>query len=155
LQLTDAQQAQMSSAREEMLNDAAAKAARTISKTDPTVTAEQRDKARATVEAATTRLHERVAAILTPEQKTLIEKVNAAYAAAVDDAGVIYADKFASTKSEELRKRIQEEKNRDIEEQFLQKLDGLLTPPQKEAVKRAAEQEEQRAANAPAKKPGI
>lgn len=148
LQLTDAQKTQIAAARDEMANDEAVKAARGLSKNDPSVTPEQREKARTAMEAANTRLNEKVAAILTAEQKTLIEKINAAYAAAVEDTGVVYADKFSSTKVQELRKRIQEEKNQDIEEQFFHKLDAILSPAQKEAMKRAAEDEEQRNAKA-------
>jgi hypothetical protein len=129
------------------------KAARRISKSDPGVTAEQRDQARVTMEAATRRLGEKVAAILTPGQKELIGKINAAYAAAVEDTGIVYADKFASVKADEAaRRRIQQEKNEDIEEQFLHQLDGILTAGQKEAMAGAAEAEEERRANATATK---
>jgi Spy/CpxP family protein refolding chaperone len=155
LQLTDAQREQIAAAREEMANNEEVKAARGIPKSDLNVTAEQRDKARAVIEAAATRLHEKVAGILTPGQKELIEKINAAYASAVEDVGIVYADKFASVKADEAaRRRIQDEKNQDTEEQFLHKLDGILTPSQKEAMTHAAEEEEQRNANdAAAKKP--
>jgi Spy/CpxP family protein refolding chaperone len=149
LGLTDAQVQQIAAAREEMSNDEAVKAARSIPKSDPNVTAEQREKGRAAMEAASARLREKVAAILTAEQKTLIEKINAAYASAVEDTGVVYADKFASVKADEAaRKRIQEEKNQDIEEQFFHKLDALLSPSQKEAMKRAAGEEQERNAKA-------
>jgi NADH dehydrogenase/NADH:ubiquinone oxidoreductase subunit G len=149
LQLTDAQKEQIAAARSEMANDEAVKAARGISKSDPSVTTEQREKAHAAIEAATARLREKVSAILTPGQKALIEKINAAHAAAVEDTGIIYADKFASVKADEAaRRRIQEEKNQDIEETFLHKLDALLSPAQMEAMKRAAADEEQRSAKA-------
>ncbi len=96
LQLSEPQKQQIAAARDEMANDEGVKAARAISKSDPTVTAEQREKARAIVEAASARLRERVASILTPEQNALIEKINAAYMAAVEETGIVYADKFAS-----------------------------------------------------------
>jgi hypothetical protein len=153
LGLTDEQREQIAAARDEMANDESVKAARSISKSDPSVTAEQRDKAHAAVEAATTRMREKVAAILTPPQKELIGKINAAYAGAVEDVGIVYADKFASVKADEAaRRRIQDEKNQDTEEQFLHKLDAILTASQKEAMSRAAEEEEQRRANAPVTK---
>jgi hypothetical protein len=154
LELTGAQKEQIAKAREEMSNDEGVRAARSISKSDPSVTAEQREKARAAMEAAMVRLREKVAAILTAEQKALIDEINAAYAAAVEDTGIVYADKFASVKADEAaRRRIQEEKNQDIEEQFLHKLDGILAAGQKEAMKRAAEEEEQRQAKTETKKP--
>jgi len=149
LQITDAQKAQIAAAREEMANDEGAKASRGLSKNDPSVTAEQREKARAAMEAATGRMQAKVASILTAEQKALIEKINAAYAAAVEDVGIIYADKFASVKADEAaRKRLQDDKNQDTEEHFFRKLDALLTPAQKDAMKRAAAEEEQRNAKA-------
>jgi len=155
LQLTEAQTQAIASARQEWSNDEGLKAARSISKSDPSVTAEQREKAHAAIDAATARLHERVDAILAPEQKALIDKINKAYAEAVEDVGIVYQDKFASVKADEAaRRRIQEEKNQDTEEQFLHKLDGILTTSQREAVTRAAEMEEQRNAKAAgAKKP--
>lgn len=153
LQLTAAQKEQITAANDEMANDDAVKAARGISKNDPSVTAEQRDKARAAMEAAAARTREKVAAILTPEQKALIEKINAAYAAAVDDTGIVYSDKFASVKADEAaRRRIQDEKSQDIEEQFFHKLDTILTPAQREAMTQAAAQEEQRDVKAAANK---
>jgi hypothetical protein len=153
LQLTEAQLEQITKARDEMANDAAVQAARGISKSDPGVTAEQRDKARATLDAASTRLREQVDAILTAEQKALIEKVNTAYAASVEEVGIVYADKFASVKADEAaRRRIQEEKSQDTEEQFLHKLDGILNESQKAALARAGDEELQRSANAAATK---
>jgi hypothetical protein len=149
LQLSDAQKEAIASAREAWSSDEGLKAARSISKSDPSVTAEQREKARAAIDAATARLHERVDAILAPEQKALISKINKAYAEAVEDVGIVYQDKFASVKADEAaRRRIQEEKNQDTEEQFLHKLDGILNATQKEAMTRAAEMEEQRNAKA-------
>ena len=149
LQLSETQKQEIAAAREEISSDEGVRAARSISKSDPSVTAEQREKARAAMEAATARLREKVAVILTPEQKVLIEKINDAYAAAVEEVGIIYADKFASVKADEAaRRRIQEEKNQDTEDHFFHKLDAILTASQKEAMTRAAEEEEQRRAKA-------
>lgn len=155
LQLTEAQKEQIATARDEMSNDEAVKASRGISKSDPSVTAEQRDKARAALEAATARLREKVAAIFTTEQKALIDKINATYAAAVEETGIVYEDKLGSVKADEAaRRRLQDEKKQDIEEQFLHKLDGLLTASQTEAMTRAAEEEQrQNAKAAGSKKP--
>ena len=145
LALTSAQIEQIAAAREAMGNDEAVRAARGMSKSDPNVTAEQRDKARAAMEAATARLREKVAAILTPEQQALIEKINAAYAAAVEETGLVYEDKFGAVKADEAaRRRLHEESRDDIEEQFRHKVERLLTAGQKEAMARAAEEEERR-----------
>jgi len=152
LQLTPAQQEQIAAARNEIGNDESLKAARSISKNDPSVTQEQRDKARAAVDAANTRLREKVAAILTPEQKALIAKVNAAYQATLDEIGTVYEEKFASIKADPAaRQRVQQEKNQDTEDHFLHKLDTLLTPAQKDAMTKAAEEEQRRGAASPKK----
>jgi Spy/CpxP family protein refolding chaperone len=106
------------------------------------------------MQAATERLHEKVNAILTAEQRALIEKINAARAAAVEEVGIVYKDKFGTIKADEAaRRRVMEEKNLDIVDNFLAKLDAILTPSQKEALARAAAEEEQRMKNAGNKKP--
>ena len=151
LLLTDMQKQEIAAAQADMANDEGVKAARGISKGDPNVTAEQRDKARASMDAASNRLRERVNAILTSEQKALIEKINAAYLAAIEDTGIVYADKFATPNvkaDEAARKRLQEEKNQDTVDQFLHKLEVVLTPAQREAMTRAAEEEAKRSAMA-------
>ena len=146
LDLTAAQQEQISAARSEAMNDEGAKAAR-ASKGDPSMTPEQKEKARAAMDAASAKLRDKVAAILTPEQKALIAKINSAYADTVEEIGTIYNDKFASVKAAEAaRKRIQEEKAQDTTDQFLHKLDSILTPAQKDAMTKAGEEEKKEAA---------
>src|SRR5262249_21646203 len=100
LQLTPAQVEQIATARNEVNGDEAVKAARSVSKNDPSVTQEQRDKARAVVEAASAKLRERVAGILTPEQTALIAKVNGAYQTSMEEIGTVYEEKFASVKAD-------------------------------------------------------
>lgn len=145
LELTDAQRDQLAAAQNDFNNDEAVKASRALRKDDPSVTAEQRDKARAAMEAATTRLHEKVNGILTPEQRVMVEKINAARAAAVEEVGIVYKDKFGTIKADEAaRRRVMEEKNQDLAEGFLGKLDVLLSATQKDAMARAAAEEAQR-----------
>jgi hypothetical protein len=154
LELTDAQRDLIAPAQNEFNNDEAVKASRALKKDDPSVTADQRDKARAAMEAATTRLHEKVNGILTPEQRALVEKINAARVAAVEEVGIVYKDKFGTIKADEAaRRRVMEEKNQDLAEGFLGKLDVLLSASQKEAMARAAADEEQRMKTAVNKKP--
>lgn len=154
LELTPAQEEQIAAARTESMNDEALKAFRGLSKSDPSVTDEQRQKARAAVEAANVKLRERVTKILTPQQAELLAKVNAAYLATVEEIGTVYSEKFASVKGDEAaRKRIQEEKSQDVEDHFLGKLDGILSPAQKDAMTKAAQEEQRRGAQATVKKP--
>jgi hypothetical protein len=94
------------------------------------------------------RLRAKVAAILTPEQKALIEKINAAYAAAAEETATLYSERFASVKGDDAaRHRIQEEKNKELEEQFRRKLGSILTANQTKALNGAADEEQQRAAS--------
>lgn len=153
LDLTDAQKQQIAAARDEMLNDDAVKAARGISKSDPTLTDEQRDKARAAVEAAAARIHEKVAAILTVEQKAMIENINGAYSEATKQVGATYQVKFESVKvGREERMRMQQSQREEVEALFRSRLDEMLSPAQKEAMAAAAQQELQKSAK-PGKKP--
>jgi hypothetical protein len=153
LELTSAQQEQIANARNEIANDDAVKAARSISKNDPSATQEQRDKARAVVEAASKKLRERVASILTPNQTALVAKINGAYQDTLDEIGTVYEEKYAAVKNDDAaRRRLQDEKNQDVEDHFLHKLDTLLTPAQKDAMTHAAEDEQRRNA-ASTKKP--
>jgi hypothetical protein len=153
LQLTNAQKEQIAAAREEMANDEGVKAARSMSKFDPSVTAEQREKARAALDAATKKMRDKVDVTLTSDQKTLIEKINATFASAVEETGILYADRFASVKGDEAgRQRLQEEIKQATETQFREKLDRLLTANQKEAMTRAAAEEGQADAKAAASK---
>lgn len=157
LQLTPGQEEKIDAARSELNNDEGLKPYRSLAKGDPSVTEEQRQKAREAIDAANAKLREKVKSILTPEQNALIAKINKAYEETGDEIGAIYADKFAVKGDEAARKRVMEEKNQDTIDRFLSKLDTLLTPAQKEAMTRAGEIEKQQnakaAAAASAKKP--
>ena len=154
LQLTPAQLEQLSAARSEAANDPAVAAGRGLSKNDPSVTDEQRAKARAAVDAANAKLKEQVAAILTPAQNELVAKINKAYADTIEEIGTVYSEKFANTKGVEgARERVMQEKQQDTIDRFQSKLDTILTPEQKSAMTRAAEEEQKRSAKAPEKKP--
>jgi len=154
LMLTAAQEEKLAAARNEAFNDPAVAAGRGLSKGDPSVTDEQRAKARAAMEAANAKLKERVATILTPAQNELIAKINKAYADTLEEIGTVYSEKFASTKGVEgARERVMQEKQQDTIDRFQSKLDAMLTPEQKSAMTRAAEEEQKRNAKAPEKKP--
>ncbi|HZJ16042.1 MAG TPA: hypothetical protein VFD27_13400, partial [Chthoniobacteraceae bacterium] len=104
LGLTDVQVREIAAARDAMENDDAVRAARGVSKSDP-----QREQARETVEAATARLRERVATILTAEQRALIDKINGLHAAAVEETAILYGPRFGTVKNDEAaRLRLQE-----------------------------------------------
>jgi hypothetical protein len=146
LDLTDSQKQQIAAARDEMMNDNAVKMARGLSKTDPAVTADEREAARGAVEAANERMRRKVETILTVEQKALIENINGAYAAATQEVGGTYQIKVASAKIVgEERQRMQQQQRDEVDALFRRKLDEMLSAGQKSALAGAA-------ANVPEKK---
>lgn len=153
LDLTDAQKQQISAARDEMQADAAVQAARSISKSDPSVTADERDKARAVVEAAAAQMHGKVSAVLTVEQKAMIENINGAYAEAAKQIGATYQEKVGAVKvGPEERKRMQQSQREEVDALFRSRLDEMLTPEQKILMADAARWEQQKGAR-PKKQP--
>ena len=139
LGLTDAQKQQIAAARTEMENDPGVQAARSFQKGDPNVTDAQREKARADIEAATARMQEKVTAILTVEQKAMIENINGAYTEAAKQVGATYSEKFGAVKvGPEERARMQQSQREEVESLFRHMLDEMLSPEQKEAMAAAA-----------------
>lgn len=154
LDITDAQKQQIAAAREEMLSDPAVQSARSMSKSDPKVTAEDRDKARAGIEAAEAKMHEKVAAVLTVEQKAIIENINGAYAEAAKQVGATYQVKFESVKvGPEERQRMQQSQREEVATLFQSKLDEMLSPAQKTAMESAAKKEGQKNTKVAGKEP--
>lgn len=153
LDLTDAQKQQISAARDEMQGNAAVQAARSISKSDPSVTAEEREKARAAVEAAAAQMHGKVSAVLTVEQKAMIENINGAYAEAAKQIGATYQEKVGAVKvGPEERRRMQQSQREEVDALFRSRLDEMLTPEQKILMADAARREQQKGAR-PKKQP--
>ena len=117
------------------------------SKGDPNATADELAKANAARAEATEKLFKEVDAILTKDQKALIEKINDAYAKVAAEVGEDFAPKFVAAKGNaEDTAALRKEQAEAIASAFDKKLDGLLTNDQKAAVKKAAEEEAKRAA---------
>jgi len=155
LLLTDAQKQRIVTARDEVLGSEPVAGARRISKNDPTVTAEQRDAARQALETAAATLRDRVGAILTAEQKALIERINKTFADTSELTSILYEERLVSAKGDDLlQARLREEAKAELEEAFLKKLNGVLSTEQMAAMAGAAEAEQQRTkASAAIKKP--
>ncbi|MCI0705024.1 MAG: hypothetical protein L0241_28525, partial [Planctomycetia bacterium] len=119
-------------------------------KGDPNATADELATANAKRAEATEKLHKEVDAILTKDQKALIEKINDAYARVVAEVGEDFQPKFIAAKGNAedtaaLRKELKEA----IVDAFDKKLDTVLTADQKAAVKKAAEEEKKRTPDKP------
>ena len=117
------------------------------SKGDPNATADDLAKAGAKRAEASEKLFKEVDAILTREQKGLIEKINDAYAKVVSEVGEDFAPKLVAAKGNaEDTAALRKEQAEAIKTAFEKKLDGLLSNDQRAAVKKAAEEEAKRAA---------
>ncbi|HEY6168123.1 MAG TPA: hypothetical protein VI454_08795 [Verrucomicrobiae bacterium] len=145
LLLTDAQKQGIAAARDEVFGAGPVANARRVSKSDPSVTAEQREAARKVVDAANATLRERVGAILTAEQKALIERINKAFADASELTSINYEERFVGAKGDDvLMARLREEAKEELDETFLKQLKKVLNAEQTAAMARAAEIEQQR-----------
>jgi hypothetical protein len=116
-------------------------------KGDPNATADDLAKANAKRQEATEKLYKEVDAILTRDQKGLIEKINDAYGKVVAEVGEEFQPKFAAAKGNaEDTAAVKKELVEAVAAAFDKKLDGILSNDQKAAVKKAAEEEAKRAA---------
>ena len=155
LQLSEQQKEQLVAARDELLSNDEVAAARRLPKSDPSITTEQREKARTAVEAANAKLRDRVKAILTPEQQSLVEKINQLYAVISEESAISYQDRYGAIKDDPAaRNQLREEQAEDVEAQFVRKLSTILSPEQRQAMATAAKNEKERELTAAAyKKP--
>jgi len=115
-------------------------------KGDPNATADELATAATKRSEAAEKLYQEVDAILTKDQKALIEKINDSFAKVVAEVGGQFQADFEAAKGNadetaKLRKDLREA----IAETFNKKLDGLLSTEQRAAVKKAAEEEAKRA----------
>ena len=95
--------------------------------------------------AAQQKLYEMVAGILTAEQKKQIEKVNDAYARVVSDVGEDFQPQFAAAKGNaEETEKVRQDLHKAVAEAFEKKLDGILSTAQRDAVKKAGEEQKKR-----------
>jgi hypothetical protein len=117
------------------------------SKGDPNATADELAKGNARRAEAMEKLFKEVDAILTKDQKALIEKINDAFAKVASEVGEDFQAKFAAAKGNaEDTAAVRKELTEAVASAFDKKLDGILTNEQKAAVKKAAEEEAKRAA---------
>ena len=152
LNLTPAQVEKIVAARESTVDSEEIRALKR--KGDPKATADELAQAAAKRAEAAEKLHEKVEAILTKDQKALIEKLNDAYAKVIADVGAQYQADFEAAKGNaEETARLRKEQRDAIAETFTKKLDAVLSTEQRAAVKKAAEIEAKRAADSNKVKP--
>jgi hypothetical protein len=117
---------------------------------------EAKGKNAAGAAAAIEKVHQLVADVLTPEQKKLIEKLNDAYSRVAADVGEDFQPKYAAAKgNEEETATVRKDQQEALAAAFEKRLDTILTAEQREAVKKAADEQKKReAGNKGKSKPG-
>jgi hypothetical protein len=113
-------------------------------------------KTKETAGAAFDKAHALVFDILTADQKKRIEKINDAYAKAMEEVGGDFDERFAAAKGNEAEtEKVRKELHEATVAAFEKRLDTILTADQRKAVKEAAEEHKrQEEANKKTKKPG-
>jgi hypothetical protein len=108
-------------------------------KNNPAVTDAERDEMRKQMAEARAELQKQVETILTPEQKALIPRIQAAAEQALKGAREAFPADPGAAKGEKTRSKELDEKIRvEAEDLFVQQLEKFLKPEQMEAVRLAA-----------------
>lgn len=139
LLLTQEQIVKLHEARRETIDS---DAVRPIRQKDPNATEAERTAIQKRLADAQASLRVRVSNILTAEQRSLIDQINAAHAEAVKQVAEQFQARLIASKGndqeqENLRKEIRERTSAD----FVQKVQATLTPAQRIAFDKAAEAE--------------
>lgn len=149
LLLSPQQIEQLHAARRETIDNETLRAA---TRKDPNLTDAQREAAHKLVSEAQANLRIKVSNILTADQRALIERINAVHQEVTKAVGEEFQPKLTSSKGDDqLQERLRNEIRERVAADFRAKLDGLLSPNQKEAFDQAAA-DEQEAAKNPKKK---
>ncbi|MBC7817913.1 MAG: hypothetical protein IAG10_13560 [Planctomycetaceae bacterium] len=139
LLLSDEQIVKLHEARRETIDSEQLKSKKSKDPNVPDPEREARQKAR---QEAYVNLKTKVSNILTAEQRTLIEQINAAHLEVSKAAAEEFSTQLVSAKgNEDLQKSLQQQKRDRFTANFKAKLEGLLTPNQKAAWEKAAAQE--------------
>lgn len=151
LMFTDEQKQKLQEARRETIgSDALVELARNAKQ--PATSEADRQKAADLMEKARAELAQKVAAILTAEQKTLVEKLNTAAQQAHEESREALSAQFTSAKGNAgLMEQLQQQMREMVQTSFHAKATGLLTADQTAAYQKAAEDHRAATANKPKK----
>ncbi len=139
LMLSEEQKAALSEAAQETVANPELRQKRAALKGKNGTTEEERAAAQKQLEEARAVLSQRVAAILTAEQKALIEKIQEAAMEAQLDARRTFQVELAGAKGDQARMQDLREKMRvEAEDLLVQKLEKIMTPEQMQAIAKAA-----------------
>jgi hypothetical protein len=136
------QREQLSQAWQETSGSEAVNAAGRTLKLDPTASEEQKQAARAVIEAAAANLRQRIDAILTTDQKALIQWINGIFAEVGKTVRAEMEAEYTAAKGDKAAsERLDLQRREKLEAAFLRKLKEILTPEQWDAMRAAAEEE--------------
>jgi hypothetical protein len=136
------QREQLARAWQETSGSEAVYAAGRTVKLDPNASEEQKQAARAVIEAAAANFRQRIDAILTTDQKALIQWINGIYAEVGKTVRAEMEAEYAAAKGDKAAsERLEPQRREKLESAFLQKLKEILTPEQWAAMMAAAEEE--------------
>lgn len=121
-------------------------------KTDPNATEADRQAARKAREEAQAAYDRKVAEILTPAQKELVQRLQVLYAQSREAISGEYAPKLVSAKGNEAETvRLRQEAQAALTADFGRRVNEILTPEQRAAFERSAAEEKRREAAAKSK----
>lgn len=144
LLLTDEQQDKLNEARQETIYNPTLNEQTRRLKGDPNLPEAERDAIRKLAEDARAALTARVASILMVEQKEFIAKAAAARDTAATTVRERIQDKFAAAKGKGESALVQQEYQEAFAVEFVQRLDAIMTPVQKTAMRLRADLELER-----------
>lgn len=152
LLLTEEQKEKLVLAYQETLGRDSVLAAGRKVKSDPNATEADRQAARTVREEAQTAYDRKVAEILTPTQKELVQRLQVLYAQSRDAISAEYAPKLVSAKGNDAETvRLRQEAQAALASDFGRRVNEILTPEQRAAFERSAAEEKQREAAAKTK----
>jgi hypothetical protein len=139
LLLTPEQIGRLHAARSETIDN---ESLREATRKDPNATDAQREAANRKLSEAQADLRVRASNILTAEQRSVIEKANAAYTEVQHAVLQEFQPRFAAAKGDgQATEAVQKELKDRFAAEFVRKLDGILSADQKLAMERAAAKE--------------
>jgi Spy/CpxP family protein refolding chaperone len=145
LLFTGEQKEKLVLARQETVGSEAVRSAGRKVKNDPNATEADRQAARKLSEEAQAQYDRRVAEILTPAQKALVQRLQVLYGQAREAVAAEYGPKLTASKGNEPETvKLRLEARDALTADFTRRVNEILTPEQRAAFERAAAEEKER-----------
>ena len=138
LMLTDQQKAALSEAHRQTVRQPELRNKITALELKPDATDAEREAVARQMRQAQAELRKRVAAILSPEQRALAEKIQNAAIEAEHEAHEVFDAEFEAARKDGASKELREKARVEAEDLLVQKLEKFLTAAQMQAIQRSA-----------------